>query len=279
LKKANGLKKNKVSLIRQITLVLFAFIMFLPFYWLIVSSLKVESEIFTIPVKWIPSTLHFENYAKAITIAPFGIFYFNSIKICIIRILGCLFFSSLAAFAFAKLKFKGRDKVFLIYLATLMLPAQVTLVPEYIIMTQIKWIDTHLPLTVPLFFDAYVVFMLRQFFVTIPDAILDSAKTDGASYLRMFFSIMLPLSKPALSSMAILIFIWSWNDILGPLIFINSQNLLTVAVGMGVFKQRFNTMYGPLFAASAMAQIPMLIVYIAGQKYFEQGIATTGIKG
>ncbi len=271
--------KTSSKTIRFILLAIFAFAMFIPFYWLIISSFKTESEIFTVPVKWLPDSLYLGNYINAFTAAPFHIYYFNSIKICVIRILGCLFVSSLTAFAFAKLRFKGKNQLFLVYLATIMLPGQVTIVPTYLLMSKLGWNNTHLPLTVVLFFDAYVVFMLRQFFVTIPDSILEAAKIDGASYFKIFISIILPVSKSALSSMAILLFIWSWNDVLGPLIFINTQDLLPISLGMNVFKTRYNTRYGPLFAASAISQIPMLIIYISGQKYFEQGIATSGIKG
>ena len=145
-------------------------------------------------------------------------------------------------------------------------------------MTRLGWINSHLPLIVPLFFDAFVVFMLRQFFITIPDSLIDAAKIDGAGYFRVFFTMMLPLSKPALASVSMLIFIWSWNDVLGPLIFINSQNLLPISLGMNVFKQTHNTLYGPLFAGSVIAQIPLLVVFLFGQKYFQRGIATTGMK-
>ncbi len=261
-------------------LIAFALVMVLPFFWLVTSSFKAPDEIFSVPLKWLPNSFRYvENYKQAFSAAPFGKFYFNSIKIAVLRIVGVLFFSSLAAFSFAKLNFRGKNVLYLLIIATLMLPAQVTIIPTYYLMSKLKWINTHLPLIVPLFFDGFVVFMLRQFFITIPDSLFDAAKIDGAGYLRMFFTIVMPLSKPVIASVSILIFIWSWNDVLGPLIFINSQSLLPISLGMNVFKQTYNTRYGPMFAGSVISQIPLLIVFLFGQKYFQQGIATTGIKG
>lgn len=277
---AKDVRHNPTKLLTYFFLVIFSVIMILPFFWLVTSSFKAPDEIFTVPIKWLPESFgYLDNYERAFTSAPFGKFYYNSLKIATLRIIGVLFFSSLCAFSFAKLRFKGKNIIFLFILGTLMLPAQVTIIPTYYLMTKLSWVNTHLPLIVPLFFDGFVVFMLRQFFLTIPDSLLDAAKIDGAGYLYTFFTVIIPLSKPALASVSMLIFIWSWNDILGPLIFINSQHLLPISLGMNVFKQTHNTLYGPLFAGSVIAQIPLLIVFVAGQKYFQQGIATTGIKG
>jgi len=273
------IKRNPMKIVTYLLLMLFALVMILPFFWLVTSSFKTPDEIFSVPIKWFPSSFGYvDNFERALKSAPFGIFYLNSLRIAIFRIIGVLFFSSLAGFAFAKMRFRGKNILFLLIIATLMLPAQVTIIPTYYIMTRLGWINSHLPLIVPLFFDAFVVFMLRQFFITIPDSLIDAAKIDGAGYFRVFFTMMLPLSKPALASVSMLIFIWSWNDVLGPLIFINSQNLLPISLGMNVFKQTHNTLYGPLFAGSVIAQIPLLVVFLFGQKYFQRGIATTGMK-
>ncbi|NLG24234.1 MAG: carbohydrate ABC transporter permease [Clostridiales bacterium] len=273
------MKTQSISFARQALLGAFMLVMLMPFYWLVISSLKAEDEMFTMPIRWLPSRLYLDNYRYAMAAAPFLRYYLNSLTIALTRIAGCLLFSSVTAFAFAKLRFRMKNGLFLVYLSTLMLPAQLTTLPLYLTMSRIGWVDTYLPLTVALFFDAYVVFMLRQFFIAVPDSLLEAAKIDGAGYPRMYFTIMLPLSKAALASMAILLFIWSWNDVLGPLIFINSQRLQTVALGMNIFKTAHNTRYGPLFAASAISLVPMLAVYVVGQRFFEQGIATAGLKG
>jgi multiple sugar transport system permease protein len=278
IKKA--VQRGKISIwVWQILLTIFGVMMLMPFFWMLSASLKIQSEIFTVPIKWVPAVPQWHNYIDAMRAAPFGLYYFNSFKIGILKVAGSMFFNSLTAYAFAKLKFRGRDKLFLLYLTTMMIPPQVTLVPSYIIMGKLGWINTHLPLIVPGFFQAYFTFMLRQFFITIPDSLIEASKIDGASQFRIFFQIIAPLAKPAYASLAIIQFIWTWNDLMGPLIYLNSSKLYTVIVGMGVFKDDYLNNYALLFAASVVAQLPLMLVYISGQRFFQQGVAMSGIKG
>lgn len=275
-----ALQRERTSLwVRQMLLTTFGLMMVSPFFWMISASLKVQSEIFTIPIKWFPAVPQWHNYIEAMQAAPFGLYYFNSFKIGILKVIGSMLFNSLTAYAFAKLKFRGRDKMFLLYLTTMMIPPQVTLVPSYIIMGKLGWINTHLPLIIPGFFQAYFTFMLRQFFIAVPDSLIEAAKIDGAGQLRIFFQIVAPLAKPAYVSLAIIQFIWTWNDLMGPLIYLNSSRLYTVILGMGVFKDEYLNNYAFLFAASVVAQLPLMLIYMLGQRFFQQGVATSGIKG
>ena len=272
-------KENIETIVRQILMTVFAIFMLLPFFFMITSSLKVDREIFTVPIKWLPEEPKWENYANALKAAPFALYYFNSIKIIVFRVGGAILFSSLTAFAFAKLKFRGRDKIFMIYLATMMIPPQIVQIPNYILMSKIGWINTHLALIIPGMFMAYSTFMLRQFYVTIPDSLLEAARMDGAGYLRTFLQIMFPLTKPAYASMAIILSVWSWNNLMEPLIYLNSADKFPVILGMGVFKEEMLTEWSLLFAASVVALLPLMAIYILGQKFFVKGLATSGIKG
>ena len=220
----------------HLVLIIGSLLMLLPFFWMLSTSLKESSEIFTYPPTWIPSTLAFSNYEDALTSMPFDRFYFNSLfvssTVTIIQILT----SSLAAFAFARLNFKGRDTIFVLYLAALMIPFPVLLVPNFIIVNRLDWLDTYWALIVPPAFSAFSTFLLRQHFKTLPMDLDEAARIDGATSLRIWWNVIMPMSKTAIAAISILIFLGTWNDFLWPLVVTNSDEMQTVPVGLNSFK-------------------------------------------
>lgn len=252
----------------------------LPFAWMISTSLKDESSVFIFPPQWIPHPVEWSNYTESWTALPMGLAYLNSLKIATLVTVGGLFTCSLAAYPFAKMRFPGRDVLFIVLLATLMIPQQVTLIPLFIIFKQVHWIDTHWPLIVPpILQNPYGVFLLRQFFRTIPSDLEDAARIDGANPWTIYRKIILPLSRPALVALGIFIFLYNWNLFLTPLIYLNSQDKFTVPMLLTVFLSDYSSQWAVLMAASTVALVPVLIVYMIGQRYFIEGIALTGLKG
>jgi len=225
----NNLKISLKNIALYIVLTIIAFLMVIPFLWAVSTSFKERWQVFIFPPQWIPTPITTEAYRKAFLSLPLGKAYLNSIKITGSVVIGSLFTASLAAFAFAKIKFKGREAIFLFLLSTMMIPGQVTLIPMYIVFKQINWIDTHLPLIIPpILVNVFGVFFLRQFFMTIPDDLIDAARIDGCSPLRIYFNIILPEARPALATLGIFIFMSSWNDFLTPLIYLNTMEKFTV---------------------------------------------------
>jgi multiple sugar transport system permease protein len=261
-------------------LVLFALFFILPFLWIISTSLKGDTQIFAIPPVWIPDVLHWDNYLKVFDRMPFFIYLKNSVFISVVTIAGTLFSSSLVAYSFACLNWPGRDGLFVFVLATMMLPMQVTMIPLFVLFKEIGWLNTFLPLTIPAFFGggAFNIFLLRQFFLTIPKDILDSARIDGSSELRIFWSIVLPMAKPALATVAILTFMFSWNDFMGPLIYLSDKMKSTLALGLGMFVGQHVTEWSMLMAASVLMMLPMILIFFFFQKYFIQGFTMSGLK-
>ncbi|MGM0879848.1 MAG: carbohydrate ABC transporter permease [Bacillota bacterium] len=259
---------------------LFALVMVIPFLWMISTSFKVNGEVFDYPIQWIPTQWNFENYKKVWTGAnPFYIYYFNSLKITVITVAGNLFTSAMAGFAFARLQFKGRNFLFLLYLSTMMIPSQVLLVPRFILFDTMKLINTHYSLILPGMFTVFGTFLMRQFFSTLPGELLEAAKVDGAGYWRTFWQICLPLTKPALMTLLILTFTWHWNDYEQPLIFLRDKALYTIPLGLTSYVEEFGTDYVLSMAASVSALIPLLIVVVICQKWFVEGITSSGLKG
>ncbi|MBD2867020.1 carbohydrate ABC transporter permease [Paenibacillus arenilitoris] len=259
---------------------LFALVMIIPFLWMISTSFKVNGEVFDYPIQWIPNQWNFENYKKVWTgDNPFYLYYFNSLKITVITVAGNLFTSAMAGFAFARLQFKGRNFLFLLYLSTMMIPSQVLLVPRFILFDTMKLINTHYSLILPGMFTVFGTFLMRQFFSTLPGELLEAAKVDGAGYWRTFWQICLPLTKPALMTLLILTFTWHWNDYEQPLIFLRDKALYTIPLGLTTFVEEFGTDYVLSMAASVSALIPILIVVVICQKWFVEGITSSGLKG
>jgi multiple sugar transport system permease protein len=253
--------------------------MIIPFIWMLSASLKKESEIFGFPIKWIPETIYWSNYIDVWTRVPFLTYYLNTIKIAVFVTLFQIIACSLAAYAFAKVKFPERDKLFFLYIATMMIPYQVMMIPQFLLMKQLGLVDSHWALIVLGTFNPFGVFLFRQFFLTIPEELSEAARIDGLSEWGIYLRIILPLTKPAIASLVIFSFMHSWNDFLGPLIYLTSDKLYTLQLGMQHFQTEYNTEYALLMAAAVSAVIPTVLVYVFAQKYFVEGISTAGIKG
>ena len=254
-------------------------LMLLPFIWMVSASLKMDKDVFTFPIQWIPEIPQWSNFAKIWTKIPFLTFFKNTTKLTVIITLLQLFTSSFAGYAFAKLKFKGRDLLFLAYISSIAIPWQAYMVPQFIMMRRFDLVDTHLALIMLQAFSAFGVFLMRQFFISVPNEILDAARIDGLSEYGIYFRIMLPLSKPALATLTIFTAVFVWNDFMGPLIYLNSTNLKTIQLGLRMFIQQYSANYALIMAASLVSLIPVVVLFLTFQRFFVEGIATTGIKG
>ena len=277
------MNKKRKSAVEKIILYLLlsviGFVTLFPFIWMISSSLKTETEMFVFPIQWIPEVFYWENYEKAWKMTSFPLALFNSLKVSVIITLGQVLTSAMAGYAFAKIKFRGRNKVFIGYLATMMVPFQVVMIPQFILFRKIGLINNHLALILPGIFTVFGVFMLKQFFMGIPDEILEAARIDGCSEAGIMFRVVIPLSKAALSSLAIFTFRWQWNDYLAPLIYLNDKELFTIPLALSTFRMENLTLYTLIMAGSVISLIPVILVFLFTQKYLIQGIAMTGLKG
>lgn len=276
------MKINYLNISKQILVHVFiyslAFLTIAPFLWMVLTSVKDMSEIFTYPPKWWPEVFRFENYVNAFQAAPFGRFYLNSMLVATLVTIGQLITCSMAAFAFARLRFKGRDLLFYIFLGTMMIPYNVTMIPSFMILYWLGWIDTYYALIVPGLASAFGTFLLRQFFLTIPRELEEAAYIDGASKFSVLWRIIMPLAKPALATLAIFTFMGVFNDFIWALIVINSEELHTVQLGLAIFRDRYTTQWDLLMAGSVTAVMPILIVFFFAQKYFIKGITLSGLK-
>ena len=255
-----------------------AFVTVAPFLWMLLASFKDLGEILQYPPTWIPQRIILDNFINAFQAAPFGRFYFNSLFVASAVTLGQLFTCSLAAYAFARLHFWGRDVLFYIFLGTMMVPGQVTMIPGFMVLHWLGWIDTYAALIVPGLASAFGTFLLRQFFLTIPGDLEDAAAIDGCSRFGVLWRIILPLSRPALATLAIFTFMGVFNDFLWALIVVSSEDLKTVQLGLAIFRDRYQTDWGQLMAASVTATVPILVVFFFAQKYFIRGITLSGLK-
>ena len=274
-------KQEKIigKFIAYLLLSLGALAMIVPFIWMLSTSLKEPSQVFIYPPKWIPQALAFKNYLKTWTLVPFGRFFINSLLVAVWVTFGQLLTSSLAAYSFARLRFPGRDTLFIIFLGTMMVPFQVTMIPVYILMRELSWVDTYYALIIPNLFSAYGCFLLRQFFLTIPSELEDAAKIDGGSYLTIYSKIILPLAKPALATLGVFTFMASWNSFIWPLIVVNSIEMQTLPLGLASFQGLYTTDWTLLMAGTVIALIPVLIIFIFAQRFFIEGITLSGVKG
>jgi multiple sugar transport system permease protein len=277
-RKAFSFKPGNLSV--HLILLLVAALMLVPFYWMIATSLKVDEDIFKVPPDLIPNPLNWENYPKVFDLQPMANALLNSLKIAILVTVGTLFTCSLAAYAFAKIKFKFSGVLFGIFLATIMIPGQITLIPLYIVFSKIGWVDTQLPLIVPgILLNAYGIFLLKQFMETVPTDYVEAAKLDGANHLQIYWRIMLPFCLPALVTLGLFTFLGNWNNFIGPLIFLNSESQFTVPLIINSFRTVYYVQWGLLMAASCVAVLPVLVLYLVAQRFFIQGIALAGLKG
>ena len=257
-----------------------SFLMVFPFLWTIGSSLKNMTQIFAIPPVWFPNPIVWQNYLDSLQAMPFGRAYWNSFYITIIVVVSQLFTGSMAAYAFAKLKFKGSEALFLLFLATMMIPKQVTMIPLYLIMDKLGWLNTHLPLIIPgALFNAFAVFLLRQFIRGIPKELEEAAVMDGASIPRIYWSVILPLIKPALAAMTIFIFMGTYNNFMDALIYLSTPEKFTVPLLLNNFKGLYVTNWSYMMAGATISVIPIILVYLFAQRYIIEGITLTGVKG
>lgn len=261
-------------------LIVGAFVFLLPFFWMLSTSLKAKNLVSEVPIVWIPPKLMWENYILPWQYMPFGIWYRNTIFITAVNVVGIVLASSLVAFGFARINFWGRNVHFIILLATMMLPAQVTLIPTYLIWSKLGAINTFWPLIVPQWLSTgYDVFLLRQFFQTIPREMDEAARMDGCGWFGIYRLIALPLAKPALGVLAITNFAWNWNNFFDPLIYLNSTEKFTVSLGLTLFQGRMAREIPGLMAMTMVSMIPVLITFFIAQRYFIQGIVISGVKG
>jgi len=266
---------------------LLAFIFALPFLVMLSMSLQNPKQLTNYPPSLIPNPVAFKNYPDAMTYPqrPFTIYFKNSIIYTTLATLGTLLSSSFVAYGFARLNFKGRDALFVMVLTTMMLPGQVTLIPQYIIFHKLGWLDTLKPLIIPSWFgSAFYIFLLRQFFLTIPRELDEAAILDGCDYFTIYWRIIMPLAKPALVTVVAFSIVGTWNNFVGPLIYLNSTEKMTAAVGLNLFRQMAGDTggfvnFGQVMAASVTVLVPMIVLFLAAQRYFVTGIAMTGMKG
>ena len=250
-----------------------------PFLWMISTSLKSDSQVLIYPPAWVPTPVVWQNYLEVLNLLPFGRFILNtaivSVTVTILELITC----SLAGYAFARLRFPGRDKLFLLYLGTLMIPGQVTIIPNFLLMSWLGWVDTYAALIVPAAFSAFGTFLLRQFFLSIPAELEHAARIDGCSFFGIYRYIIIPLSGPALATLAVFSFMREWNAFLWPLIVTNKETMRTLTVGLRYFGDEQIGYFNYLMAGAVMSLIPILIVFLVLQRYFVRGIAMTGMGG
>ena len=279
MKQENPIQSITGSTLKYLALAIGAVVMVFPFIWMINASLMTAGEIQLRPPVWVPAEPQFNNYTELTESLPIARLYFNSIFTSSIIVFGVLFTSSLAGYAFAKYRFPGREFLFYLILATMMIPFFVTLIPVFFIVRQLGWIDTYQGLVVPGLTSAYGIFLMRQFMMTIPDDLIDAARMDGAAEFTIFRRIVVPLVKPALATLGTFTFIAAWNNFLWPLLVINSRDLQTLPLGINSLRSLYSDNTNLLMAGTAVSVIPMLILFIFLQRYFIRGIALTGLKG
>lgn len=285
LRKPEAIKRRKIiikNFIYYFLLSLISITMITPFLWMISTSLKEPAEVFRLHSLWwrslIPKTIVWSNYVETLKVVPFIRFYLNSIFVGLCVTFGQVFTSSLSAYAFSRLRFPGKDKIFFGYIATMMIPGAVIMIPVFILLRFMGWIDTYKALIIPPVFIAYGTFMLRQFFMTLPTDLEDAAKIDGCSLFGIYWRIILPLSKPALATLTIFTFMGNWGSFMWPLLVINRTELNTLPIGLEYFQSQYSTDWTLLMAGAVMAMVPVIIVFIFNQRFFIEGIKLTGMK-
>lgn len=278
------MKNNKIkisSIVATIIIGLLAVVFMVPLIWMVLSSLKPVTEVFATPFRWLPSKWQWTNYAEVWNDAYASMFksFLNSFFVVAVSLVGSLSIASLAAYGFAKIKFPGKDFIFMLFLASMMIPSQVTIIPTYMLFQKLKLYDSLWAVALPTWFNVTSIFMLRQFYIGLPDALMEAAQIDGANHPRIFAQIMLPLTKPAMTSLAVLGFVSSWNEYLYPLIFVVSPEKFTVAQVIRYWLLDEFKRYNLTMASATLAIVPVLILFLLCQKHFIEGVATSGLKG
>ncbi len=279
LRRAKKTRINWGKVATYTILILVTVTMLAPFVWMLSASLKLDRDVFSFPIEWIPSEPRWKNYLEIWQKIPLGLFVYNTAKLTVIVTTLQLLTSSFAAYAFAKLRFPYRNVLFLAYIATIAMPWQVYMVPQFLMMREFGLNNTHMALICLQAFTAFGVFLMRQFYMSIPDELCEAARIDGMSEYGIWWRIMLPLSMPALSTLTIFTFVTTWNDFLGPLIYLTKTDLKTIQIGIRMFISQYSAEYGLIMAASVVALVPVLVVFLILQRFFVEGIASTGLKG
>ena len=281
--KATGARAGRLvaTATKYLFLVFFGGFFILPWVWMITTSLKNPEELAVYPIVWIPSPIRWDNYIEAFQRSEFARYFLNTLLVAVPSVIGAVLSNALVAYGFSRIRWPGRDFLFGLLLATLILPGFVTFIPLYLIFKQLNWINTYLPLVVPVFFASpFFVFLLRQFFMSLPEELADAARVDGASESRIFLQIILPLSRPALAVVALFQFIGSWNDYFGPLIYINDKELYTISLGIANMRASYGfSNFAWIMAATTMSVLPIVLLFFFAQRTFIEGIALTGLKG
>lgn len=254
-------------------------LMAVPFYWMLISSVKTNNEVFSIPMTWFVNTFHYENYINIWEKIPLLMFFKNTLKLTVFTLVIQLFTSCLAAYGFSKTNFVGKNFIFIIYVTTIAVPWQVYMIPQFVIVSRLGLNNSHLGLILMQGFSAFGVFMMRQFFLGIPNELLEAAKIDGMNTYRIFYKIILPLAKPGIATLTIFTFVNVWNDFMGPLIYLNSTELKTIQLGIRTFITQYGAEYAMIMAASVCSLIPVIIVFALCQKFYVEGIMAGGLKG
>lgn len=283
-KKSRINRRNIMRVVREllahIALLPAAFIFLLPFLWVLSTSLKTDAQLYAYPPVWFPNPLNWANYPNTVTYIPFFLYMRNTVLVAGLSTIGALISCSMVAYSLARIPWRGRNVLFITTIATLMIPFQVTLIPLFLVFRNLGWVGDFRPLIVPHFFgSALYIFLLRQFFMTIPMELSEAARMDGASEFRIYSSIIIPLAKPALATVAIFEFIARWRDYLGPLIYLSDQKLYTLSLGLHQYSSQYGREWGLLMAASVLITLPIIVLFFFLQKTFVQGVALTGIKG
>ena len=274
-----GYRFNLPIIFLYVVIIGVTLVMLLPFAWMLSASLKLSRDVFVFPIEWIPSEPRWQNYVDIWTKIPLAVFIYNTSKLTLIVTVLQLLTSSFAAYAFAKLNFPYKMTLFLGYIATIAMPWQVYMVPQFILMREFGLNNTHLALICLQAFTAFGVFLMRQFYMSIPTELCEAARIDGMNEYQIWARIMLPLSKPALSTLVIFTFVTTWNDFLGPMIYLTKTELKTVQIGLRMFISQYSAEYGLIMAASVVALIPVLVVFLSLQRFFVEGAASSGLKG
>ena len=272
-------KTQAGKIILFIVCCLVAVIMVIPFIWMLSASFKLKNEIFSVPIRWIPEVFHADNYETIMQKINFPRYFFNTAKVTIIITLLQLLTCSMAAYAFSKLHFPGRDTIFLAYLGTMMVPWHAIMIPQFIVIQKLHLYDNHLSLILTGAFSAFGVFVLRQTMLSIPDSLNEAAKIDGCGPVGIYWRIILPLTKTGLATLTVLTFNNVWNDYMGPMIYLDKDTNRTIQLGLATFKRQFDTDYGAIMAGTVISLIPVVIIYVVAQKYIVDGIAYSGVKG
>lgn len=280
------MKRTAVKIFFTVLIGLVALSMVTPFIWMVSASMKLPLDVMKLPIKWIPEYFYPDNYKKVWNIGGvaardyhFGLAYFNSIKIAVINLTGSVITSTLAGYAFAKIKFRGSNVLFLLYLATMMIPSQVTLIPKFVLFNKMGLTGTHLTLILPGLITITGTFLMCQYFMQIPDELRESARVDGANEYVIWARIMVPIAKPSMASLAMVVFLWNWNSYLEPLVFLSDWRLYTIPIALTNFIEESVTEYNLVMAAASSALIPAFLVFVLGQKFLVKGLVAGAVKG